>query len=227
MNGVFIRALLFDFDGLLCDTERAARKSWQELFLRFGATFPDQLWNAMIGRSNGHLIAITELAALLGHPVDDESVAWRLVRKTELSDREPLRPGAREMIEQARGSGIRLAVVSSSNATWVCGHLDRLGVRNLFDVIVTGDQVRRHKPAPDAYLRSADLLSVDVTEMVAFEDSPAGIAAAKAAGLRCVAVPSSVGDPSQLMGADLVVSTLLDDRVKISALAGEWAYSHG
>lgn len=214
------KAILFDFDGLLCDTERAAKRSWQDLFARHRVPFAETVWTAMNGRSDGHLLATAELADRIGRAPGQDELAWRLRRKAELADQEPLRPGIAELLDAAWQRGIPLGVVSSSDGAWVCRHLDRLGVLPRFDLIVTGDQVPRHKPAPDLYLRAIATFGFAADEFVAFEDSPTGIAAAKAAGLRCIAVPSSVGDPRRLAGAD-AVADLVAGRARVDALL--WA----
>jgi HAD superfamily hydrolase (TIGR01509 family) len=205
-----VRALLLDFDGLICDTERAARKSWEELYREVGLTFPAHAWRRMAGRRDGEAVALADLAARLGRPVDAATRDRRRRRKAALAAREPLRPGVAELTSAAVDQGLTLAVVSSSSAAWVYGHLARLGVYDRFEVVVTGDDVTAHKPAPDAYRLALARTQVWPAEAVAFEDSPAGVRAARAAGVRCVAVPSGAGDRRELAGADLVLESLLD-----------------
>lgn len=198
-------ALFLDFDGLICDTERAARRSWEETWAEYGRTFPDELWQRMAGRSDGEAIALAALAPALGRPADEKLRNRRTRRKRELSEREPLRPGVRELLDAARTQGIPVAVVSSSSAGWVDGHLSRLQVRDRFAFVLTGDQVVRHKPAPDLYLAALARMGVAAKDALALEDSPVGVRAARAAGVRCVAVPSSDGDAGRLADADAVV----------------------
>jgi HAD superfamily hydrolase (TIGR01509 family) len=205
-----VKALFFDFDGLVCDTESAARRSWEELYTRLGQALPAPVWARMAGRSNGHEIATLDLGTRVGRPVTEAELAWRSARKQELSNAEPLRPGIADLIGAARERGLRLAVVSSSSAAWVRPHLARLGILDHFDPVVTGDDEQRHKPAPDLYFRALSITGVAAAEVIAFEDSPSGVAAATAAGLRCVAIPNGAGgDPADLNQATVVVPTLV------------------
>ena len=205
-----MKALFFDFDGLLCDTESAARHSWEELYTRLGHSLPASVWARMAGRSNGHEVATSDLSVRIGRPVTQAELAWRANRKQELADVEPLRPGIADLLSAALERGLRLAVVSSSGAAWVRPHLTRLGILDNFDPVVTGDDEQRHKPAPDLYFRALSITGVAPAEVIAFEDSPSGVAAATAAGLRCVAIPNGAGgDPADLRQATLVVPTLV------------------
>ncbi|HVK25509.1 MAG TPA: HAD family phosphatase [Actinokineospora sp.] len=213
-----MKALFLDFDGLLCDTESAARRSWTELYAQFGHELSTDVWAAMAGRSNGHETAAADLAGRVGRPLTAAELSWRFTRKRMLAESEPLRPGVAELLGIARDRGLRLAVVSSSDAVWVVGHLARLGVLDHFDVVVTGDDEPRHKPAPDLYLHALAATGLAAADVVAFEDSPSGVAAAIAAGLRCVAVPNGTADLLDgLRHATLVLPTLAE--VDLDALA--------
>ncbi|MEU5523790.1 HAD family phosphatase [Streptomyces sp. NPDC047860] len=201
------RAVLLDFDGLICDTERAARRSWEETWADCGLRFPDDVWGRMQGRPGGEAIALDALERALGKPVGADVRIRRRLRKQQLGEREPLRPGVAGLLEAARLRGIALAVVSSGHADWVEGHLARLGVRDRFAFVLSGDDVARHKPAPDVYLAALERLGVAARDALALEDSAVGIRAAHAAGVRCVAVPSAAGDRALLTEADLVVAS--------------------
>jgi HAD superfamily hydrolase (TIGR01509 family) len=203
-----VRGLFFDFDGLICDTERAARRSWEELYGEVGLVFPPEVWARMHGRPDGETVAAADLARRLHRPVDRALLARRLDRKGVLSRREPLRPGLAELTAAALRHGLTLAVVSSSSSAWVRSHLTRLGVLDRFAAVVTGESARWHKPAPDLYRLALVRTGLRPGEVVAFEDSPAGVRSARAAGLRCVAVPSSVGGHADLSVADTVLDSL-------------------
>lgn len=215
MTGV--KGLFLDFDGLMCDTEAAARQSWVELYARFGHDLPAAVWTRMVGRSNGHEVATADLSARVARAISDRELAWRNRRKQELSDVEPLRPGVADLMAAATRRGLVLAVVSSSSARWVRGHLTRLGVIHHFTTVVTGDDEPRHKPAPDLYLRALADTGLAAEEAVAFEDSPSGVRAALTAGLRVVAVPTATATAGFEL-ATLVVPALTD--VDLDALAG-------
>lgn len=214
-----MRALFFDFDGLICDTERAARRSWAELYAQLGTVLPPDVWEQMAGRSNGHEAAAADLSARLRRLVTPGELSWRAARKQALSDVEPLRPGVPELVATARARGLLVAVVSSSPATWVHGHLARLGILHRFHAVITGDDEPRHKPAPDLYLRALATLGLTPAEAVAFEDSPSGVTAALAAGLRCVAVPNAAATRAQgLDHATLVLASLVNFDLDVLAV---------
>jgi HAD superfamily hydrolase (TIGR01509 family) len=204
-----LRALLLDFDGLICDTERAARRSWEELYGERGVSFPPGLWATMVGRPEGEATAIADLSGRLGEPLDAAVIARRRRRKDALCRQEPLRPGVAELLTAAAGLGLAVAVVSSSSLPWVQSHLVRLAVRDRVDVLVTGDDAARPKPAPDLYRVALARTGVTACEALAFEDSPIGIRAARAAGVRCIAIPGSAGDRDELRAADAVLDSLV------------------
>jgi HAD superfamily hydrolase (TIGR01509 family) len=207
---VSIRGLLFDFDGLIVDTETTSLASWQEVYREHGHELPLERWAAIIGTIGGFdpLAYLEELAG----PVDQEAV---LARQTErdlaLADLEELRPGVLEYLEEARDLGLATAIVSSSSREWIDRHLGRLQRAEHFDAIVTADRVaERAKPRPTLYLEALDRLGLSAAEAVAFEDSPNGVRAAKGAGLFCVAVPNSVTASLGVEEADLVVRSLAE-----------------
>ncbi len=205
-----LRALLFDFDGLMLDTETAELVSWQELFADHGQRFPVERYLSEIGTVGGYA-AMAELEQLAG-PLDQAAAgSRRTARKQALIEREVLRPGVLETLRRACGAGIATAVVSSSSRAWVDSHLARLEQAHLFDLIVTGDHDReRGKPRPTLYLEALERLGVAAGEAIAFEDSPNGVAAAVAAGIFCVAVPNGVTAALSLEAADLVVPSLAE-----------------
>ncbi|MBB4688906.1 HAD family hydrolase [Amycolatopsis jiangsuensis] len=209
-----IRALIFDFDGTLADTEAAVLQSWQEMFDSHGVPLPLDVWHTVIGTQN---TAATMFALLREHvgEVDPEALrpAMRARVRELLADGGP-REGVLAYLDEAATRGLALGVASSSSAGWVCGQLDRLGLAARFTSVATGD---RHpaKPRPDTYLAVLRALAVPATEALAFEDSPHGVAAAKAAALTTVAVPNPITAPLDFGDADLVLpsftATSLDE----------------
>jgi HAD superfamily hydrolase (TIGR01509 family) len=202
-----VRALIFDFDGLLVDTELSALRAWQEVLLDHGVTLPLDVWQAAIGGQSSVTTALTYLESQIG-PYDQEPVVtrWRAVNLA-LATKQPLREGVAELLTEATAHGLRLAVASGATGDWVAMQLERVGVLGLFDVVSTVDE-KRPKPAPDVYLAALDSLGLAPDEAIAFEDSPTGVASAKAAGLRCVAVPNEVTAALTFADADLVVPSL-------------------
>ena len=203
-----IHALVFDFDGLILETETPAYQSWAEIYREHGHEIPMDLWHAYIGSDRGFDPA-GHLAALVGEGFDrDATQVRRNLRKTELTAALDVMAGVRDYVADAKRLGLRLAVASSSSRAWVLGHLERLHLHAEWDAVRTRDDVVRTKPAPDLYLAAVETLGVAPGEAVAFEDSANGIAAAKAAGLRCVAVPNALTAGMDLSQADLQLDSL-------------------
>jgi HAD superfamily hydrolase (TIGR01509 family) len=203
-----IQALIFDFDGLLVDTETPAFESWRALYAEYGHELSLELWQGALGTSQG-FDALAHLAALAAQPIDQPALrARRLAAKHALSAVQPLLPGVREILTQAGGLGLPCAVASSSNRDWVVGWLRQHGIEAAFACIRTADDVILTKPAPDLFLSAAACLRVAPEDCLVFEDSPNGILAAHAAGMRCVAVPGAVTRQITLPPADLLIESL-------------------
>jgi len=205
-----IRALIFDFDGLILETEEPIYRSWKEVYEAHGVALPFELWVKTVGSSNQEFHPQLHLEERLGHPLPQDEVDRRVARRVELVLAEPLRPGVVGLAEAARADGMKVGVASSSSRDWVKGHLERLGIVDLFDCLRARDDVQHVKPDPDLYLASLDCLGVAATEAVAIEDSPNGVIAAKRAGLRCVAVPNAITAGLDLSQADLQLTSLAD-----------------
>jgi HAD superfamily hydrolase (TIGR01509 family) len=205
-----LRGLLFDFDGLLVDTETSSRASWEALYRKYGQELPLDRWATLVGTVGGWDPWQT-LEELVG-PLDREEVgAWRREHELSLADVEELRPGVLEYLEAAERRGLATAIVSSGERWWVDRHLGRLERAEHFDAIVTADGDReRAKPRPTLYLEALTRLGLEADEAVAFEDSVNGVRAAKAAGLFCVAVPNGVTAAMALDEADLLVPSLAE-----------------
>ncbi len=169
-------------------------------------------WHAILGGARVDFDPLEHLAALVGEGLDRDAIrARRDARRTELIEALDVMDGVRDYIADAHRLGLRLGVASSSSRAWVLGHLERLGVREHWEVVRCRDDVERAKPAPDLYRASVEALGVAAHEAVAFEDAPNGIAAAKAAGLWCVAVPNALTRDLDLSQADLRVASLADE----------------
>jgi HAD superfamily hydrolase (TIGR01509 family) len=206
-----IKALVFDFDGLMVDTESSAYDSWQEIYQEYGYTLPLEQWELVLGGSGAEFDPCRYLADLSGCAFDHTELrARRWERKLALVANEPLLPGIREAIATARRAGLKLGVASSSSRRWVSSHLDRLGITSHFDAIVCSDDVAHVKPAPDLYLAALVQLGVLPHEAVAIEDALNGLRAAKAAGLTCVVVPNKFLQCAPFDGADIRLHTFAD-----------------
>jgi HAD superfamily hydrolase (TIGR01509 family) len=208
---VAIRAFLFDFDGLILDTETASRAGWEWLYREHGHELPPERWATVVGTS-GVWNPMDHLEELVGGPLERDALnERRYAHEISLIEAEELRPGIADYIGAAERHGLKRAIVSSSTRPWIDMHLARLERAVGWDAIVTADRDHdRAKPRPTMYLEAIDLLGVGADEAVVFEDSPNGVAAAKAAGIFVVAVPNNVTRDFGLDDADLVVDSLAD-----------------
>ena len=209
-----VRAFLFDFDGLILDTELASRAGWELLYREHGHELPTDLWATLVGTTHAPWDPMAHLEELVGEPLERDALnERRFAHEIALIEAEELRPGIAEYLAAARRQGLKRAIVSSSNRHWVHTHLERVEEVIGRDAICTADgDPARAKPAPALYLEALEQLDVTAPEAVAFEDSPNGVLAAKAAGVFCVAVPNEVTRDLGLAeaGADLVLDSLAD-----------------
>jgi HAD superfamily hydrolase (TIGR01509 family) len=206
-----MRAVVFDFDGLILDTELPVYTAWREVFEAYECgPLAIEEWAAEIGTIGGlDLLGMVRERARA--PLDeDEMHRRRRARVYELVADEQVRPGVVAWLDEADALGIPVAIASSSIPEWVTEHLDRLGLRHRFVHVACADGVRAPKPAPDTYLAACTALSVDPADALAVEDSPHGITAAKRAGLRCVAVPNAITAQLDVSHADVVLTSLAD-----------------
>jgi putative hydrolase of the HAD superfamily len=206
-----IRAFLFDFDGLILDTETASRAGWRWLYEQHGHELPDDLWIKVVGTHSSWDI-MGHLEELVGAPLDRD--AWnerRYTHELTLLEAEELRPGILDYIAYAQQHGLQRAIVSSASRRWIDSHLERFEQAVGWDAILTADgDAARAKPNPTMYLEALGVLGVGADEAVVFEDSPNGVTAGKAAGIFVVGVPNEVTRGVGLDDADLVVDSLAD-----------------
>jgi HAD superfamily hydrolase (TIGR01509 family) len=208
--GTVVRALVFDFDGLILDTEGPVFTAWSETYEQHGQRLSAEFWSSIIGYGDDAFDPMGDLERLVGRPLDRDAVqAARRQRQRDLTVALDILPGVREWRQEAIARGVRLGVASSSSRGWVAGHLERLGLDG-WGCIRCADDVARTKPAPDLYRAVLDCLGVPPDQALAVEDSGAGVQAAKAAGLYCVAVPSSMTSGHDFAPADLILRSLAD-----------------
>jgi HAD superfamily hydrolase (TIGR01509 family) len=204
-----LRGLVFDFDGLICDTETSSYETAREIYLEHGVELTLTQWQSRIGTHGRHWLA--DLEAAIGPLSTREALTERrrLAHHERLLAEEAL-PGVADFTARAVDAGLVLAVASSSSRLWVSDHLERLGLLDRFSAISTSEGGVPAKPEPEVYRRTVEAIGVDATEAAAFEDSPNGVRAAKAAGLFCVAVPNRMTTGLDLSAADVVVESFLD-----------------
>jgi HAD superfamily hydrolase (TIGR01509 family) len=219
MPGGVVRAIVFDFDGLMVDTETPVFEAWSAVFRDHGEELSQELWQGVIGHGPGYWDPVAELEARLGRTLDRDVVqAGRRRRELDIVFEQPALPGVREWIRAAVDLGLRLGVASSSGREWVSGHLERLGL-DAFACVRCREDVARTKPAPDLYAAAVECLGVPAGEAVAIEDSQPGTESARAAGLLCIAVPGALTSAHHdFSAADLVLPSLAA-RSLVGALA--------
>jgi HAD superfamily hydrolase (TIGR01509 family) len=212
--GSLPRAVLFDFDGTLWDSETAVFGVFRDLFAKHGQELTLSTWSAAIGTLDGFDPYAT-LHELTGQALDIDAVRANTEERIgEAARRVPLRPGVEAFLRRLDEAGVRRALVSSDHSEWLVTHLERLGWPEGWSAMVCADgDAARAKPEPHLYLAALQILGVAADETFAIEDSPNGIRAAKAAGLLCVCIPNDATAQLDVSEADLVLPTFEDIRV--------------
>jgi HAD superfamily hydrolase (TIGR01509 family) len=207
---MMIKVLIFDFDGLILDTEGPVFQSWYELYSRYGQELDKQAWGEIIGMATSeHYDLFDALEAAAGTALPrQELMTGRYAREMEMVHAETVLPGVLNWIWQASERGLKLGIASSSSAEWVLGHLARLGLLEHFQAVHTADDVVRTKPDPALYELTLQSLSVMPQEAIVLEDSPNGVKAAKKAGIFTIAVPNRMTEDLPLDHADLRIASL-------------------
>ncbi|MFE6685049.1 HAD family hydrolase [Streptomyces sp. NPDC057743] len=200
------RAALFDLDGTLIATEHRSRAAWTRLFQTHGLTVDDALLATFVGRRGQEALA-DHVHRFPGHTVQelfDEAVGY--LNGPDIPPPYPV-PGAEVLVKKLHADGVPMAVVTSGLREHAGALLTHVGGADLFTAMVTAEDVRRGKPDPEGFLAGCAALGVAPEQAVAFEDAPAGVAAAKAAGLACVALTTTHA-AAELAAADLVAADL-------------------
>ena len=210
-----IEALLLDFDGVIVDTETPLFHAWAHTYAAFGAVPIEHAdWCTSLGRNESDPLYVDPLARLLDHVGNeigaDEIQSVRRAERDRLLAAAPPARGLDELLDQALGLGIEVAIASSSPRDWLDRHLVPRNLVHRFSVVSCAGGDVPGKPDPTVYRKACQALGVDPVRALAVEDSPHGVAAAKAAGMICVAVPTPISAPLDFTHADAVVDTLAD-----------------
>ncbi len=204
-----IRALIFDFDGLILETEEPTYRSWAEVYQSFGFSLPFSTWKVNVGTTQGDFNPQLELERLLKDPLDWEVVELkRRMIENALIDVQPVLPGVVQYLNDARSMGLKVGLASNSPSDWVIRHLTRLGLLDRFAYLSTSDCVQHLKPDPELYLVALHALNVKANEAIALEDSLLGVRAARQAGIFCVAVPNPLISDLTFNEANYQISSL-------------------
>lgn len=187
------RAIVFDYDGTIIDTERVIFTCWQEVFREHGLDLPLSDWAHVVGAASDAADPYAMLARRLGRDVDRHAVERRRrPREMELLAAEPPRPGVASLLREAKQAGLKIGLASNSPLAWVIRGLDAAGLAGLFDTVCTPDDGALPKPDPALYRLAVQRLGVAPSQAIAIEDSPHGANAALGAGLCCVVVPGEL-----------------------------------
>lgn len=207
-----VKALIFDFDGLVLDTETPEYTALNTVYIEYGHKLPVEMYGLVVGSQyNQEFEPVAHLRALTGKPVDANAF-WKKVNyhRMELINKSPLLPGIEAYVREGKARGLKLAIASSSPHAWVDGHLKRLGLFHYFDVIKCSDDVVNIKPAPDLFLAALNALQLKADEAVIFEDSANGVVAARAAGIRVIVIPNPITRHMKFEGETLRLRSLAD-----------------
>ena len=206
-----IRALIFDFDGTIIDSETPVFEGWKRTYAEHGHELPLARYVEIIGTAAHTFDPHGHLEGLIGRSLDrDQLTAARKAAHRAVIYANDTLPGVRTWIDEATTRFMPLAIASSSQSWWIESNLDRLELRHNFKVVCTREMVVSAKPAPDLFLAALDGLGLRPNEAVVIEDSAHGVTAAKAAGIFTIAVPNPVTSGLDLSAADLVVTSLAD-----------------
>ncbi|MES9685468.1 HAD-IA family hydrolase [Gottfriedia acidiceleris] len=212
-----IKAVIFDFDGLIVDTESVWFEAYKEVLQRHEVELTLQKFSEVVGTSDEILFDF--INSNLKEPIEKELIEQMA---KELVDEKLLKPVLRESVEDylisAKNAGLQIALASSSSREWVESFLKKLTIYEYFSVIKTKDDVKKVKPDPELYLKAIEEIGIQASEAIAFEDSLNGLIAATKAGLNCVIVPNQVTSHLEFENHSLRLSSMaeksLEDVIK-------------
>ena len=207
-----IKALVFDFDGVIIDSESPELQVWREVFAAHGRELGLDLWADLVGRPRTHFDLYSYFRQHINPDVDIDALRKdRRARVIALTEAQPVLPGVQDYLQNALQLGLRIGLASSSSGDHVRGHLARLDLLRYFHTTKCFEDTETHKPEPGPYRAVLDELGVAPDQAVAFEDSPNGVSSAKAAGIFCVAVPNPVTCRLPLDHADHRLESLAEE----------------
>ena len=207
-----LQGMLFDFDGLILDTETTIFQAWKEKFNEYGKELLLEEWAEILGKSTEHLGPIEGFLQAFPEEEKRKSILLEVKqRESELIHLKKPLPGAEELLIKAKAHGLILGIVSSSDQDWVHSHLKRLDLLKHFDHTSCADEVEIAKPDPELYNLGLKKAGLPGERVIVLEDSPNGVLAAKRAGLYCIAVPNQLtgqlpfytdeGEPDLVLGS--------------------------
>lgn len=210
-----IKALLFDLDGLIIDTESAEFQAWSEIYREYNCELDFNTWADCIGRPDGHFDPHANLEKLANTLLDRETIRdKRRNRSWEIVEGTNIQPGIKEYILEAKSMNLKLAVVSSSSHRWVDKVLTKVELLEYFDLLICREDTEIHKPNPEPYLKALSLLNCKSNEAIAFEDSLNGVNSAVSAKIFCVNVPNPLTKHLIISNSNIRLNSLSDISLK-------------
>lgn len=206
-----IKAVIFDFDGLIIDTETPWFNAFSEIYREHGEYLPLETWAQCVGADEKHFDPYDYLERCIRRPVDRDSLRELSKQKFAAYFKDKsVNPGVENCLATAKSLGLKIGLASSSNREWVEGYLRELNLYDYFDYLCTKEQVKKIKPDPELFLNVLNHFGISGTEAVAFEDSPNGAKAAKRAGVYCVVIPNELTVNLPFETYDLKLASLAD-----------------
>jgi HAD superfamily hydrolase (TIGR01509 family) len=206
-----IKGIIFDFDGLICDTETPELRAWEALFNDYSLIFPFDRYKQTIGSVHNDETPFILLEDMLAQPINRVKTKEKFTYvRNNLIELEPIRPGILDYIKKANAYQLEVGLASSSPRAWIDYHLNRLKISDCFGCIRTFNDVSKTKPDPELYLKTLDCMNLKPNEVIALEDSPNGVAAAKKAGVFVVVFPNEVTGNFDFDNADLLIDSIED-----------------
>jgi HAD superfamily hydrolase (TIGR01509 family) len=216
-----LQAIIFDLDGTLIDTETPDFELWRAFYAQHQLDLAPEMWVTRVGRAQGtpgFFDPAEHFSTLTGITLDGPFLAHHHDRYLASCAAQPALPGARQLVDAARQAGLKIGLASNSEQDWVKRWLTHYDLINAFDCLCTRDEVFEPKPHPAMYQLALDRLGVSAEQTVAIEDSPTGMEAALAAGIRCIGVPSWLTEHLPRPKVDLLVKSLVEiDIAKLQA----------
>jgi putative hydrolase of the HAD superfamily len=206
-----IKGIVFDFDGTILDTEASNYQAWLEIYREYQVILPFALWSSTIGTSDSFFDPVVYLESKIGQRLDADLIHQKHAQLESeiLRDAKPL-PGVMNLLEESQKMGIILGIASSSSFEWVEDNLRTHGLRDYFKTVVTRERVTQTKPYPFLFEKAVKEMELYPYQVIAIEDSPLGVTAAKAAGIFTIAVPNSVTCHLNMDHADMQIDSLAD-----------------
>ncbi|NDI33294.1 HAD-IA family hydrolase [Chengkuizengella sediminis] len=205
-----MKAIVFDFDGTILDTETPWFDVYLETYKEYGVDLPIEVWSQVIGTDGVHILH-DYLLQNATKEVDLQEVRDITSKKhKQVMEKKELRPGVEDYFFEAKEMGLQLAIASSSSREWVEYFLNKFNIKQYFEIFKTSDDVKNVKPDPALYLEAIKALGISANEAIAIEDSPKGAQAAKGAGLHCVTIPNDITKLLPFENVDLQIMSMAD-----------------